>query len=101
MDETHLSFGAQAMRYFQRDHEDIRRTPVVGPAAWSGRELSVSDEWVYRLSAADVAEIDDALDAVRQRRLTLATLRREDFRLPRLPTSIARWRHDLLHGRGF
>jgi hypothetical protein len=101
MSESHLSFGAQAMRYFQREHEEIRRTPITGPVAWKGSELSRSEEWMYRLSTADVDEIDRALDDVGDRGLTLQTLRREDFPLPRLSASIARWRHDLLHGRGF
>lgn len=101
MSEGHLSFGTQAMRYFQREHEDVRRTPIVGPAAWKGAALAASDEWMFRLGAAHVDEIDRALDIVRRRGLTLATMRREDFPLPTLGDHIARWRHDLLRGRGF
>ena len=35
--------------------------PVDGPSAWRGEELARSEDWIYRLSDADVAEIDAAL----------------------------------------
>jgi hypothetical protein len=99
--QSHLSFGAQALRYFQRDHEEIRRTPIVGPAAWKGPELAASDDWKFHLSASHIEEIEAALAGVHARGLTPATMTRDDFPLPRLAATIAGWRHDLLHGRGF
>jgi hypothetical protein len=101
MNEQHLSFGAQALRYFQRDHEEVRRAPIVGPAAWKGSELAATDEWQFHLSAAHIAEIERALNTIRARGLTLETMRREDFPLPSLVEQIAGWRHDLRRGRGF
>lgn len=98
---AHLSFGAQALRYFQRDHDEIRRTPITGPSAWKGAELAAADDWVFRLSAPHIAELEHALAKVRARGLTMEAMQREDFPLPRLAATIARWRHDLLHGRGF
>lgn len=99
--DSHLSFGAQALRYFQRDHEEVRRTPIVGPAAWKGPELATSDDWKFHLSASHIDEIEAALRGVQARGLTLATMARDDFPLPQLAAPITRWRHDLLHGRGF
>jgi hypothetical protein len=101
MNDAHLSFGAQALRYFQREHQEIRRTPIVGPAAWKGLELAASDDWLFRLSTTHIGEIATALDHVSARGLTLDSMQREDFPVPQLAPIIARWRQDLLHGRGF
>jgi hypothetical protein len=101
MNEGHLSFGTQALHYFQRDHDSIRRTPIEGPAAWKGSALARSDEWVFRMSAAHVAELQQALDTAHSRGLTLANMRREDFPLPTLAATIAGWRQELMQGRGF
>jgi hypothetical protein len=101
MNEGHLSFGAQALHYFQRDHDSIRRAPIEGPAAWKGSALARSEEWVFRMSAAHVAELQLALDTAHSRGLTLANMRREDFPLPILAATIAGWRQELMQGRGF
>ncbi len=34
---------------------------VISRAAWLGRDIQNSDEWIYRLSDAEIAEIDAAL----------------------------------------
>lgn len=101
MSDGHLSFGAQAMRYFQREHEEVRRTAIVGPAAWKGPDLAASDEWIHSLTAAEIAEMDAALAAVQARGLSLTTMRRKDFPLPLLTPAITSWRRDLRDGRGF
>ena len=42
------------------------RPLVEGPSAWIGRDLRArEDEWIYPLSAAEIAEIDSATAAVR------------------------------------
>jgi hypothetical protein len=101
MDDTFLSFGAQALRYFQRAHQGIRRTPLEGPAAWRGAELARSREWIVSLSAAQIEEIERALATVQARGLGLRAMRREDFVLPRLAADIATWRRQITRGRGF
>lgn len=101
MDDGWNSFGAQAMHYFNRPHDGVRREPLAGPAAWRGAELRDSDDWIDALDARDVAELDAGLHAVRERGLSLETLRRDDFPLPRLAARIAAWRATLTSGRGF
>jgi hypothetical protein len=98
---THLNFGAQALRYFQRDHEEIRRHRVGGPAAWRGAEMRLRDDWIVELTAAQVDEIDHARDAARRRGLLLEDVGRPDFPLPSLAPLLRQWSDELLHGRGF
>ena len=101
MTPNHLSFGAQAMRYFQRPHESVRREPLAVPAAWRGSEMARRDDWIVRLTAAQIDELERAADAAAARGRDLAAVRREDFPLPTLAPALAGWAHELLHGRGF
>ncbi len=45
----------------------VNHAPYTGPAAWYGRDLVGSDEWIYQLSQSDIAEIDEAIEAVGHR----------------------------------
>lgn len=101
MDANHLSFGAQAMRYFQRPHQAVRRTPLVGPAAWRGAEMARRDDWVVHLDARQVAELEEAAEHAARRGVGLDALRDSDFPLPTLADAVAGWARELLHGRGF
>ncbi len=96
---NHLSFGAQAMRYFQRPHEHVRREPLAVPAAWRGEEMARRQDWIVRLSAGQVDELEGAADAAAARGLD--AMRREDFPLPTLAAVIAGWARELAAGRGF
>jgi len=55
---------------------------ITGPAAWHGRDLKESDAWLFRLSAADIAEIDAAVAASRS--LRIQDIGRAQFPLPTL-----------------
>lgn len=101
MTPNHLSFGAQAMRYFQRAHEGIRRTPLEVAAAWRGAEMARRDEWIARLTPVQIDELERAADGAAARGLGLDAVRRADFPLPTLAPVIAGWARELLHGRGF
>lgn len=81
---------------------DIRppRASVDGPSAWVGAELAKRpEEWIYRLSPTEIAEIEGAIAALRGR--DIATLRRADFPLPTLGPVLDRLREEVLNGRGF
>jgi hypothetical protein len=101
MDQNHQTFQQQALHYFDREQQEIRRTPLDTAAAWRGRDLSASDEWIVRLTSAQLAELETASNRTRERGLPLEALRRDDFPLPRLSAAIAEWRHELRDGRGF
>jgi hypothetical protein len=78
------------------------RKLIEGPSAWFGPDMRTREaEWSYRLSPAEVAEIETAVDAVRTKGLDLAAIRREDFPLPTLGPVLDRLRGQVLDGRGF
>jgi len=97
----HLSFGAQALRYFDRPHERLPTAPVGGPGAWRGPDLAARTDWIACLTAADVAELDAAIAVASGRGPDLRHVRREDFPLPTLAPRIAEWTRELADGRGF
>jgi hypothetical protein len=59
------------------------------------------EEWAYRLSPSQVAEIDAATRTVMARGLDIADIRREDFPLPTLGPVLERLRAEVTDGRGF
>jgi hypothetical protein len=73
--------------------------PITGPSAWRGADLKESDAWIHRVTAAEHAELDAALDRVRGR--DLLTIGRADFSLPTLGHVMDTIHRELLHGRGF
>lgn len=75
---------------------------VEGASAWTGAEMrNRADEWIYRLSPAEIAEIEASVAAVRTRGLALAEIGRGDFPLPTLGPALDRLRDEVLNGRGF
>ncbi len=95
-----IAFGAQALRYYRRDHETVAREPIHTRAAWKGSEFA-PEEWLVRLSAAQVAELESAVHAAREAGLSLEQLTRERFPIPELASQIADWIEELDRGRGF
>lgn len=78
----------------------LPRPLVEGPSAWYGPDLAKRpEEWTYSLSPADIAEVEAATAAVRDR--DIATIARADFPLPALGATLDRLRNDVLNGRGF
>ena len=72
--------------------------PVDGPGVWYGRDLARRGDWIHTLSAAEIAEIEEALRAVR---VPLAELTPATFPLPRLGPFLRSVLRELLEGRGF
>lgn len=75
--------------------------PIGGPFAWTTKDLTASDRWIHRLEAEDVAEIEAAVEATRQRDLAIIDITREDFPLPGLASKIRAMRKDILEEFGF
>jgi hypothetical protein len=101
MDPHHLSFASQALHYFRREHEGVRREPIEGPVAWRGAEMAGRSDWIKRLGPEQLDELDRARAAVRARGLSLAEIGPADFPLPTLAPAIAGWARELARGRGF
>jgi hypothetical protein len=73
-----------------------------GPAAWYGPDMAQRDEWLMRLSARDVAEVEAASRPLVEREADIAALTPRDFPLPTLgPLLQRRVRDEVLNGRGF
>ena len=73
-----------------------------GAAAWYGPEIAKRDDWMMPLSAADVAEIEAATQALVARDADIAVLKPQDFPLPTLAARLrARVDEEVLNGRGF
>jgi hypothetical protein len=78
------------------------RPLVDGPSAWIGRNLRArEDEWIYPLSATEIAEIESATASVQARGLDIAEIGRGDFPLPTLGARLDAMRGEILNGRGF
>jgi hypothetical protein len=95
------SFGDQAFHYFRREHEEVARDPIPGPAAWRGADLARRSDWIAPLGAAAIEELDRARAAARATGRPLEALSREDFPLPGLAPRLAEWARELADGRGF
>src|SRR4051794_9760262 len=75
--------------------------PLIGPAAWYGRDMAGRDDWIFALSADEIAEIERAVAAFARSGAALADVSPATFDLPRLAPRLADVRRELLDGRGF
>ena len=76
--------------------------PVEGPCVWTATDMRGREaEWSYRLSAAEIAELEAARQQMQTRGMDIAAIRREHFPLPTLGPVLERLCDDVLHGRGF
>jgi hypothetical protein len=76
--------------------------PVTDRSAWKGEDLAKRPEdWTYRLSGADLSEIDAALSLARASGKSATKLASGDFRLERLAATFARIATEVNEGRGF
>ena len=75
--------------------------PVAGPGAWYGRELRAREDWIRHVNAAEVAEIEAAIRAVRKAGIALESLNPATFPLPTFGPSLRGVLRELLEGRGF
>ncbi len=75
--------------------------PVGGVAAWRGCDMAGRDDWMVRLGAPDLAELEAALAAVERRGLELVQIGPAEFPLPALGARLSAMREEILRGRGF
>lgn len=80
---------------------DTLLAPVQDRSAWRPADHTSDRSWLYRLSDADLAELEAALQAVRSRGLVPPNFDREDFPLPGFGPRLAAFCADLESGRGF
>ena len=81
--------------------QDVLRHPVSEPSAWSAADFAHSDSWIYHFSGPDLAEIDEAVRALKSQDLGPLEFGKGDFPLPTLGKPMAEFLDELEHGRGF
>lgn len=74
---------------------------ICGPAAWHGSDMAWRSEWIERLSADDLDEIEAAGRRLLDAEVDWPQLSPEQFPLPRLEARLARIADEVLEGRGF
>ena len=80
---------------------EILRHPLPSRVAWTGAELSRSDDWITQLTPAELEELDHALRSVQKAGLKWGGFGAESFPLKTLKTRIGTVDDELKNGRGF
>lgn len=76
--------------------------PVIGPQAWYGPDMARRrDEWIHVLSAAEIAELRQAIARVEAAGMDVVDIRPADFALPTLGRVLREVKKDMFEGRGF
>lgn len=76
-------------------------TPIGGSFAWTVPEIMRREDWICRLDAGAIAEVDAAVEATRTRGLEIQEIGRDDFPLDRLTTRLGALRAQIRSGLGF
>lgn len=80
----------------------LPRPFVEGPSAWKGCDLRDNPStWIYRLSEAEIAEIEAATEAALASGKDMLAVTKDDFPLPQFSGTLDTLRRELLDGRGF
>jgi hypothetical protein len=78
----------------------MAREPLEGRAAWRGKELEASGDWIRTLDDTQRREIDDALAHVKRARAPLSGITRNDFPLSSTADLLGLVSDELENGRG-
>jgi len=74
--------------------------PIEAPYAWKGADLQNRTDWLRPFNAAELAEIDAALQSIKKRELDLFDIGKKDFPLPAFSKELAKISTELESGRG-
>lgn len=75
--------------------------PITTAAAWRGDGLAGRDDWIYRLSDAQVAELEALGTAFMMDDPNLRTVAAADYALAVCADAAREWRREVDYGRGF
>jgi hypothetical protein len=78
----------------------MTREPLTGRAAWHGKELDASGDWILTLDDTQRREIDDALAWIKRARAPLLGFTRDDFPLASTADLLGLISDELENGRG-
>lgn len=74
--------------------------PVSDAALWTGDELGASEDWIYRLDDADIAELDAAIQGVKAKGIAIKDIGVDDFPLHRLDEKLRHVHDQVIDGKG-
>lgn len=69
--------------------------------SWYGTDMARRRDWIHELTAAELAELDAAVNAALARNQDMVSMTQREFPLPLLAQRLKNIRRDVLHGRGF
>ncbi len=75
--------------------------PIKGPAVWTSDDLTRNEDWIWKLSADELAEIDCAVRHARSLGKPVLWIDREEFPLPSFSQRLRRMSDEMENGRGF
>lgn len=75
-------------------------TPIGGTAAWRAKDMRASRRWIYDLTPANIAELDEALQHVRRCEAAIPTFGRDEFPLSDFAQHLQDMRHEIEDGSG-
>ena len=76
-------------------------TPWTGRMVWSGRELAQTNDWIFELNAAEIAQLRTVVKACLSSSKPLADQSHCDYELAELGDRLQELRKEVLDGRGF
>ncbi|MHC5062934.1 MAG: TauD/TfdA family dioxygenase [Planctomycetota bacterium] len=79
----------------------LPKTPLSGPAVWTGAELGSDPSWKVNLTADQVGELTAAARASLNSGMRIEEITSASFDLPGLRSSLLEHRKEVLRGRGF
>ncbi len=97
----YLPYKEQTRHYFDRPDEGALTDILEVPAAWYGRELSKTDDWIVHFTEEDLTEIEAAFEVAEKSGKETRDLLPTDFPLPTLSRKMDVWRNEIKTGRGF
>ncbi|HEY0728806.1 MAG TPA: TauD/TfdA family dioxygenase [Pyrinomonadaceae bacterium] len=74
---------------------------VADRSAWYEAKLAKSDEWIVRLSDAEIAEVERAIQSIERSGVELTTITAANIPLPTLRPRLDELLDEVLNGRGF
>jgi hypothetical protein len=80
---------------------EIYRQQIADATAWKSAEMREQKDWIHVLTETEIEDLDRALRAVQKRGMEMASVSREDFRLPLLEPYLADLEKSVRTGRGF
>ncbi|WP_165855655.1 TauD/TfdA family dioxygenase [Marinobacter sp. JSM 1782161] len=75
--------------------------PVTGPAAWRGDELSRKQDWIYRLSEEQIAELEQLGSQLVEQNPDLRQIEPQDYPLTACADAVDDWKQRMSRGHGF